>query len=90
MQGIPTGERQRLGALLAEHSQEQVMGRIAQFGQAEIFGHVQPPETAQASLGARVFNMERGVHLAQIGDFLDSCVRSGACTRRGPWRSGWG
>ena len=73
MQGIPTEERQRLGALLAEHSQAEVMGGIGQFGQAEVFGHACPPETAPASLGALVFNMERGVHLAELGDFLEHC-----------------
>lgn len=73
MQGIPTEERQRLGALLEKCSQTQVMDLIPQFTQAEVFGHSLPPATESKALGALVFNMERGVHLAQLGDFLEHC-----------------
>ena len=54
------------------------MGMIPQFSQAEIFRFAPAAEAeAPASVRALVFNMERGVHLAQIGDFLDSCPEAG-------------
>ncbi len=74
MQAIPSGERQRLGAMLDSHSQVEVMGQIAQFSQAETFSFAPPPaDGAPGEVRALVFNMERGVHLAEIGDFLESC-----------------
>lgn len=73
MTGLPNEERQRLGALLEHASQEEVMARIPQFSQAEVHNLVPPPEAAPASLGMLVFNMERGVHLEELGDFLEVC-----------------
>ncbi len=73
MNGLPNDERQRLGALLDHTSQEEVMAMIPQFSQAEIHNIAAAPEQAQDSLGILVFNMERGVHLAELGDFLETC-----------------
>nr|WP_326126278.1 endonuclease/exonuclease/phosphatase family protein [uncultured Oscillibacter sp.] len=73
MRGIPLSERKALGALLEGQSQAEVMGRIPQFGEAETDNFVPPPETVPASLGVLMFNMERGVHLAEIQDFLRDC-----------------
>ena len=49
------------------------MARIPQFGTAEIGNFAPPPETVPPALGALMFNMERGVHLAEIGEFLRDC-----------------
>lgn len=50
------------------------MSRISQFGEAEIFhGASAAPAAAPEQLGILVFNMERGVHLREIGDFLETC-----------------
>ena len=73
MNGISNEERQRLGALLDHTSQEQVMAMIPQFSQAEVHNIAPAPQTAPDSLGILVFNMERGVHLAELGDFLETC-----------------
>lgn len=73
MNGIPNEERQRLGALLDSTSQDQVMAMIPQFSQAEVHNLVPPPQAVPDSLGILVFNMERGVHLAELGDFLETC-----------------
>ena len=73
MNGLPNDERQRLGALLDHASQEEVMAMIPQFSQAEIHNIAAAPEQAPDSLGVLVFNMERGVHLAELGDFLENC-----------------
>ena len=73
MKAIPSQERQRLGALLNQQSQEAVMKQIPQFSEAQIHNLVPAPEEAGDSLGALVFNMERGVHLEELGDFLLSC-----------------
>lgn len=73
MKGLPNAERQRLGALLDGTSQAEVMELIPQFSQAEIHNPVPAPSEVPAALGALVFNMERGVHLAALGDFLESC-----------------
>lgn len=75
MNTIPNSERQRLGALLDRQSQESVMKQIPQFSEAQICNLAAPPEEVPASLGALVFNMERGVHLEELGDFLLSCPR---------------
>lgn len=73
MKGLPSAERQRLGALLEGTSQAEVMGMIPQFSQVEIHSPAQAPAEAPEALGALVFNMERGVHLAELEDFLESC-----------------
>ncbi len=73
MNGLPNEERQRLGALLDHASQAEVMARIPQFSQAEVHNIVKAPDAAPESLGALVFNMERGVHLDELGDFLLDC-----------------
>ena len=75
MNTIPNSERQRLGALLDRQSQESVMKQIPQFSEAQICNLAAPPEEVPDSLGALVFNMERGVHLEELGDFLLSCPR---------------
>ena len=73
MQGLPNAERQRLGVLLDHSPQAEVMALIPQFSQAEIHNIAPAPAEAPDSLGLLVFNMERGVHLAELGDFLENC-----------------
>ena len=73
MRKIPLEERKALGALLERQSQAEVMDRIPQFGEAETGCFTAPPETVPESLGVLMFNMERGVHLAEIQDFLGEC-----------------
>ena len=73
MRKIPLEERKALGALLERQSQAEVMARIPQFGEAETGCFTAPPETVPESLGVLMFNMERGVHLAEIQDFLGDC-----------------
>jgi len=73
MQGIPLQQRKALGALLDAAPQDQVMGRIPQFFTAEVDNFVPAPDVVPDSLGVLMFNMERGVHLAEIADFLRDC-----------------
>ena len=73
MQRLPNEERQRLGALLDHTPQAEVMARIPQFSQAEIHNIAKAPDTVPERLGVLVFNMERGVHLDELGDFLLDC-----------------
>ena len=73
MEAISSPKRQQLGALLDRQSQESVMQQIPQFAEARIHNLVPAPEGTTGSLGALVFNMERGVHLEELGDFLLSC-----------------
>ena len=73
MKEIPNEERQRLGALLDHERQETVMAMIPQFGETEVENLAPPPAEVPAELGALVFNMERGVHLEELGDFLRDC-----------------
>lgn len=73
MNGIANEERQRLGAMLDHMSQAEVMAQIPQFAQAEIHNLVPPPAAVPAALGMLVFNMERGVYLSELGDFLQAC-----------------
>ena len=73
MRKIPLEERKALGAMLERQSQAEVMDRIPQFWEAETGCFTAPPETVPESLGVLMFNMERGVHLAEIQDFLGEC-----------------
>ena len=73
MKGLPNEERQRLGSLLDSTSQAEVMAEIAQFSQAEIHNLAPAPAGVPGALGALVFNMERGVCLEELGDFLEAC-----------------
>ena len=73
MKGIPLEERKRLGALLDACTQDAVMARIPQFWQAETENFAAPPEQVPSRLGVLMFNMERGVHLAEIREFLRDC-----------------
>lgn len=73
MQGLSKEERRRLGALLDHAAQAEVMAQIPQFSQVEIYRAAPAPGEAPAALGALVFNMERGVCLAELGDFLEFC-----------------
>lgn len=76
MNGISNNERQRLGALLDHTPQEEVMARIPQFAEAEIRNIAPAPEKTPGELGILVFNMERGVCLAELGDFLETCPQA--------------
>ena len=73
MKGLPHEERRRLGALLDGTSQMEVMAKIPQFSQAEIHNLAPAPARAPEALGTLVFNMERGVCLEELGDFLETC-----------------
>ena len=70
MEGISLEQRKRLGALLDNHTQDEVMAQIPQFFQAETDNFVEPKAPVSDALGVLMFNMERGVHLAEIQDFL--------------------
>lgn len=73
MRAIHTEERQRLGALLDDASQVEVMAQIPQFSQADVHNTVPMPEGKPDVLNVLVFNMERGVHLDALGDCLETC-----------------
>lgn len=73
MIGIPNDERQRLGAQLDYTAQAVMMAQISQFSESEIHNTVEPPVETSQNIGIMVFNMERGVHLAELGDFLETC-----------------
>ncbi len=73
MRQIPLEERKRLGALLDTRSQAEVMAQIPQFSKAETDNFVQPPAAVPDGLGVLMFNMERGVNLPEIRDFLRDC-----------------
>ena len=73
MRGIPLEERKALGALLDTRSQAEVMAQISPFGEAETGNFAEPLEAVPETLGALMFNMERGVHLKEIQDFLRDC-----------------
>ena len=73
MEGIPLQERKRLGALLDTQPQEAVMAQIPQFHHAETDNFVSPPSHSPEGLGVLMFNMERGVNLPEIQDFLRDC-----------------
>ena len=70
MEGIPLQERKRLGALLDTQTQESVMALIPQFHQAETDNFVPAPAQVPKELGVLMFNMERGVNLKEIQEFL--------------------
>lgn len=73
MQRIPLEERKRLGALLDTLPQTEVMSQIFQFSQTETDNFVAPPPEAPKALGVLMFNMERGVNLPEIREFLRDC-----------------
>ena len=73
MKGLPNEERQRLGAKLDGMPQAEVMAEIPQFSQVEIHNLAPAPAGAPKTLGTLVFNMERGVFLEELGDFLETC-----------------
>ena len=71
MEGIEKKERQRLGALLETRTQAEVMEMIPQFSQTDVENLADRPEQRQdGAVGALVFNIERGVNLAETIDFL--------------------
>jgi len=70
LKGLPNDERQRLGALLDQTSQDAVMAQIPQFSEAEVHNMIPPASFSPDQLRFLVFNMERGVHLVELGDFL--------------------
>ena len=49
------------------------MARIPQFSQAEVHNLAPVSPQARLDLGVLVFNMERGVCLEELGDFLEDC-----------------
>ena len=73
MDGLSLAERNTLGALLDTQSQETVMAKIPQFFRAETDNLVRPPKAVPEKLGVLMFNMERGVHLEEIREFLRDC-----------------
>ena len=73
MDGLSNEERRRLGALLDHTAQAEVMAMIPQFSRADIYNTAAAPQSEPACMGVLVFNMERGVHLDELGDFLTDC-----------------
>ena len=73
MYGLPLKERNALGALLDQQSQAEVMAMIPQFSAAETDNFVPAPAEVPDRLGVLMFNMERGVHLEEIREFLRDC-----------------
>lgn len=73
MDGLSLAERNTLGTLLDTQRQDAVMAKIPQFFQAETDNLVPPPRTVPEKLGVLMFNMERGVHLEEIREFLRDC-----------------
>lgn len=49
------------------------MAMIPQFSQADIHNIIPVPEKRLDTLSILVFNMERGVHLDALGDYLETC-----------------
>lgn len=74
MNGIPLKERKEWAALLESQSQASVMAKMEPFLHADIqnCGADSKPE-ADKPFGVLVFNMERGVNLAEIVEFLTEC-----------------
>jgi len=70
MDGLNIEKRKTLAALLETETQERVMAMIPQFEEAAIYNLTPMPECVADELGILVFNMERGVHLEEIKDFL--------------------
>lgn len=73
MTGIPLSERKWLGSLLDTKPQDEVMAMIPQFAEAETDNFVEPPAVVPEQMGVLMFNMERGVNLAEIQEFLRDC-----------------
>ena len=73
MERLSSAKRQQLGSLLAHTPQDTVMAQIPQFFEAECHHLASAPPVPPEQLGVLVFNMERGVHLEELGDFLESC-----------------
>lgn len=73
MKGMTLSERKTLGALLDTQTQDSVMAMIPQFSVAETDNFVDPPAQVPEQMGVLMFNMERGVHLAEIQEFLRDC-----------------
>lgn len=73
MKGLSNDVRQQLGAQLDHASQVDVMAQIPAFSEAEIHNITPSPSGDPVQLSFLVFNMERGVHLSELGDFLESC-----------------
>lgn len=73
MNAIPYEKRKSLGDQLECIAQETVMAQIPQFSEAEIYNIAPIPADTANTLNALVFNMERGTHLTELGDFLETC-----------------
>ena len=73
MNGLSLLDRNTLGALLDKRSQAEVMAMIPQFSRAEADNFVAAPAEMPEGLGVLMFNMERGVHLEEIQEFLRDC-----------------
>ena len=73
MNGLSLQERNALGGLLEHRSQAEVMDLIPQFARTEESNFSQMPSEVPERLGVLMFNMERGVHLEEIREFLRDC-----------------
>ena len=73
MEGLPVEDRRKFGAYLEHTPQIDVMDQIPQFSQTDVFHSNQTVTDAKDEINLLVFNMERGVHLQELGDFLQSC-----------------
>lgn len=73
MDRLSSARRQQFGSLLEHMPQDAVMAQIPQFSEAECHHLTSAPSRFPGHLDVLVFNMERGVHLDELGDFLESC-----------------
>ncbi|MBQ8143285.1 MAG: hypothetical protein IJ042_00645, partial [Butyricicoccus sp.] len=73
MNAIPYEERKRMGEQLAHTAQDAVMAQISQFFEAEVWNSIPAPAEKADTIHTLVFNMERGTHLTELGDFLQTC-----------------
>ncbi len=73
MKGLTREERQWWGERLKNTPQSDVMAQIPQFNQAEVHNISSIPQKELDRTGVLVFNMERGVHLSELTDFLQNC-----------------
>ncbi|MGL6197983.1 MAG: hypothetical protein ACRC3H_03520 [Lachnospiraceae bacterium] len=72
MKKVESGRLKRLASMLEHQSQSQIMQEIAQFDEAEIYNFSDSSKQS-CVLHPVVFNVERGMHLQALIDFLKNC-----------------
>ncbi len=73
MEGISLERRNSLAALLDAQPQARVMVHIPQFQAVEVDSFAGEAAGVSGEVGVLMFNMERGVHLKEIDEFLRDC-----------------